>query len=53
MQDQERDSPLNDHVDVQGDLVAVDTQTVDSLVQLTTNGKGVICSIYLSTANMN
>ena len=53
MQDQEPDSPLNDPIDVEGGLAAVDTQTIDSPVQQTTDGKGVICSIYLSTANMN
>ena len=53
MQDREPDSPLNDPVDVKGGLVAVHTQTIDSLVQQTTDGKGVICSIYLFPANMN
>ena len=53
VQDQEPDSPLNDPVDVEGGLVSVDTQTIDSLVRQTTNGKGVICSIYLSATNMN
>ena len=33
MQDREPDSPLNDPVDVEGGLVAVNTQTVDSLAQ--------------------
>ena len=32
MQDREPNSPLNDPVGVEGGLVAVDTQTVDSLV---------------------
>ena len=53
MQDWGPDSPLNDPVDVEGGLVAANTQTVDSLVQQTTNGGGVICSIYLSAVNMN
>ena len=53
VQDQEPDSPLNDPIDVEGGLIAANTQTVDSLVQQTTNGGGVICSIYLSAANMN
>ena len=39
MQDQEPDSLLNDPVSVEGGLVAIDTQTVDSLVRQTTNGK--------------
>ena len=53
VQDQEPDSPLNDPVDVEGGLVAVNTQTVDFSVRQTTNGEGVICSIYFSAANMN
>jgi len=53
MQDREPNNPLNDPVDIEGGLVAVNTQTVDSPVQQTTDGKGVICSIYLSTAIMN
>ena len=53
MQDREPDSPLKDPIDVEGGLVVVNTQTVDSLVQQTTDGEGVICSIYLSTANTN
>ena len=53
MQDREPNNPLNDPVDIEGGLVAVNTQTVDSPVQQTTDGKGVICSIYLSAANMN
>ena len=43
MQDREPDSPLNDPISVEGGLVAVDTQTVDSLVRQTTDGKEVIC----------
>ena len=43
MQDQEPDSPLNDPIDVEGGLVVVDTQTVDSLVRQTTVRKEVIC----------
>ena len=42
-QDREPDSPLNDPIGVEGGLVAVDTQTVDSLVRQTTDGKEVIC----------
>ena len=53
MQDREPDSPLNDPVDVESGLVAVNTQTVDSPVRQTTNGEGAICSTYLSTVNMN
>ena len=53
VQDQEPDSPLNDPIDIEGGLVAANTQTVDSLVRQTTDGEGVICSIYLSTVNMN
>ena len=43
MQDQESDSPLNDPVGVEGGLVVVDTQAVDSPVRQTTDGKEVIC----------
>ena len=53
MQDREPDSPLNDPVDVEGGLVAANTQTVDSPVQQTTDGEGLICSIYLSAVNTN
>ena len=53
MQDREPDSPLNDPVDVEGGLVVVNTQSVDSLVRQTTDGEGVICSTYLSIVNMN
>ena len=42
MQDREPDSPLNNPVGVEGSLVAVDTQTIDSPVQQTTDGKEVI-----------
>ena len=50
MQEQESDNPP---VGIENDPVAVDTQTVDSLVQHTTDGKEVIRLIYLSTPNMN
>ena len=50
MQEQESDSPS---IGVENDPVAVDTQTVDSPVQQTTNGKEVICLVYLSATNMN
>ena len=53
VQDQELDSPLNDPVDVEGDLVVVNTQSADSPVRQTTDGEGVICSTYLSVVNMN
>ena len=53
MQDWEPDSPLNDPVDVEDGLVAANTQTVYFPVRQTTDGKGVICSIYLSAVNMN
>ena len=53
MQDREPNSPLNDPVDVEGGLVVVNTQSVDSLVRQTTDGEGVICSTYLSIVNMN
>ena len=53
MQDREPDSPLNDLIDVEGGLVVVSTQSVDSPVRQTTDGEGVICSTYLSAANMN
>ena len=50
MQEQESDSPP---IGIENDPVAVDTQTVDSLVHHTTDGKEVICLVYLSTTNMN
>ena len=53
MQEQEPDSPLNDPIDVEGDSVAFDTQTVDSLAQHATDGKEVICPFYSSTIVMN
>ena len=43
VQDREPDSSLSDLVGVEGGLVAVDTQTVDSPVRQTTDGKEVIC----------
>ena len=42
-QDREPDSPLNDPIGVEGDLVAIDTETIDSLVRQTTDGKEVNC----------
>ena len=55
MQEQESDgSPIdNDPVGVENDPTAVDTQTVDSLVQHTTAGKKIIYSFYPSTTIMN
>ena len=53
VQDREPNSLLNDPVGVEGDLVTVNTQTVDSLVRQTTDGEGFICSICLCTAGMN
>ena len=47
MQEQEPDSPLNDPVGVEGDPIAVDTQTVDSPARHTTDGKEVICPFIL------
>ena len=52
-QEQEPDSPLNDHVGVEGDPVVVDTQTVDSPTQHATDGKEVICPFYFTTIIMN
>ena len=52
-QEQEPDSPLNDPVGVEGDSIAVDTQTVDSPAQHATDGKEVICTSYSSTIVMN
>ena len=43
VQDRELDSPLNDPIGVEGGLVAVDTQTINSPVQQTIDGKEVIC----------
>ena len=43
MKDWEPDSPLSDPVGIEGGHVAVDTQTIDSLVRQTTFGKEVIC----------
>ena len=53
MQEQEPNSPLNDPIGVEGDPVAVNTQTVDSLVQHTTDGKEVLCPFYPSAIIMN
>ena len=55
MQEQEFDSPPidNDPVSVENDPIAIDTQTIDSPVQHTTNGKEVICLVYPFATNMN
>ena len=53
MQEQEPDSPLSDPVGVEGDPVVVDTQTIDSLVQHTTDGKRIIYPFYPSAIIMN
>ena len=43
----------SDSLPIEGDPVDVDTQTVESLVQQTIDGKKVTCLVYLSTTNMN
>ena len=48
MQEQKIDSPL-----VEGDPINVDTQTVNSSVQQTINGKKIIHLFYPSATNMN
>ena len=48
MQEQESDSPLTEN-----DPIVADVQTVDSLIQHSTDGRKVTCSIYFSTINMN
>ena len=53
MQGQEPDSPLSDPVGVEGDLVVVDTQTVNSLVRHTSDGKKIIHPFYPSAMIMN
>ena len=53
MQGQELDSPLSDLVGVEGDLVVVDTQIVDSPVRHTTDGKKIIHPFYSSAMIMN
>ena len=52
MQGQEPDSPLRDPINAEGDPVVVDTQTVDSPVRHTTDGKEVICPFYSSVIIM-
>ena len=53
MREQEPNNSLNDPIGVEGDPDAVDTQTVDSPVRHTTDGKEVICSFYPSVIIMN
>jgi len=53
MQGQEPDSPLSNHVGVEGGPVVVDTQTVDSPVQHTTGGKKTIHPFYPPALIMN
>ena len=53
MQEQEPNSPLNDPIGIEGDLVVIDTQTIDSLAQHATNDKEVICPFYSSAIIMN
>ena len=48
MQEQEFDSLF-----IENDPTVADIQSVDSLVQHTTDGKKVICLVYFSTTNMN
>jgi len=52
MQGQEPDSLFSDPIGVEGDLVVVDTRTVDSPVRHTTDGKEVICPFYSSVIIM-
>ena len=47
MHEQESDSPPNDPICVENDPVVVDTQTIDSLVRHTTDGKKVIRPLLL------
>ena len=55
MQEQKSDSlPIEDDpVDIKNDPAVVDTQTVDSPAQHTTNGKKIIYLFYPSTIIMN
>ena len=48
MQEQESKSLL-----IENDPAIIDTQTIESPVQHTTDGKKVICLVYFSTTNMN
>ena len=55
MQEQESDSLLieNDPVSIENDSAIVDTQTVDSPVQHTTDGKKIIYPFYPFAIIMN
>ena len=53
MQEQEPNSPLSDPIGIEGDPDVVDTQTVDSPVRHTTDGKKIIHPIYPSAMIMN
>ena len=55
MQEQESDRPPidNDHIGVENDPDAVDTQIVDSPVQHTTDGKKIIYPFYPYATIMN
>ena len=53
VQDREPNSPLNDPIDIEGGLVAANTQTVDSPVWQTTDGEGVTCSTRSFATDMN
>jgi len=48
MQEQESDGFL-----IENNPIVADIQTIDSLVQHTTDGKKVICLAHFSTTNMN
>ena len=48
MQEQESKSLL-----IENDPAIIDTQTIESPVQHTTDGKKVICLVYFSATNMN
>ena len=53
MQEQEPDSPLNDPISIEGDPIAIDTQTINSLVRHITYGKEVLCPFHSSAIIMN
>ena len=55
MQEQESDNlpTKNDPAGIENDPAIVDTQTVDSPVQHTTDGKKIICLVYFSTSNLS
>ena len=51
-QEQELDNPLNDPIGVEGDLVVVGPQIIDSPVWHITEGKEVTCPFYSSAIIM-